>query len=74
MDGSNVQTVFSKSGVGVWNPTYSPDGGRIAVEMRQTLGDGEYDGIAILQADGTNVLQLTGKQATSNGCIDEFPC
>jgi Tol biopolymer transport system component len=58
----------------MWMPTYSPDGKMIAVEMAQRLGDGDYDGIATMNADGSNVVQLTGLLDTSNySCWDEMP-
>jgi len=74
LDGTNFQSIFQQLGVDTWMPTYSPDGKMIAVEMAQRLGDGDYDGIATMNADGTNVVQLTGLLDTSNyTCWDEMP-
>jgi Tol biopolymer transport system component len=74
LDGTNFQPIFQKLGVDTWMPTYSPDGKMIAVEMAQRLGDGDYLGIATMNADGSNVMQLTGLLDTSNySCWDEMP-
>lgn len=71
-DGTNFQSMVRNAAVFMWMPTYSPDGKMIAVEMAQRLGDGDYDGIATMNADGSNVVQLTGLLDTSNySCWDE---
>ena len=74
IDGSNFQLIFERVDASTWMPTYSPDGGKIAVEMAQRLGDEEYDGIATMNADGSNVVQLTGLLDASNySCWDGMP-
>ena len=63
-DGSNQVPVYPNprcsSYAYVYHPTVSPDGSKIAVEMSQTNGGQDYDGIAVMNSDGTNVQQLTG--------------
>jgi len=74
LDGTNFQIIFQRSGVDAYMPTYSPDGKMIAVRMSQALGDGYYDGIATMNADGSNVVQLTGRQdPTGDYCWDDMP-
>jgi len=73
-DGSNQHAVFSASlnNADAWSATLSPDGTKIAAELdwNPAAGGGAYyDGIAIMNADGSNPVPLTG----NNGCNGTMP-
>ena len=67
-DGSNQQAVFVPgSGSEAYSATFSPDRTKIAAELYwYPTGIGLYDGIAIMNADGTSAIPLTGGP--------DFPC
>ncbi len=44
----------------VYHPTVSPDMTKVAFERWSDVGDQPYDGIAIMNMDGSNIVQLTG--------------
>lgn len=81
-DGSNQHIVFSSmlNNGAAWSATYSPDGTQIAAELDwnpASAGGAYYDGIAIMNADGSNPIPLTGN-AGCNGTMpyggwDEMP-
>lgn len=57
-----------------YNPTFSPDGNKIAFEATTTVIDTQWwDGIAIINADGSNFQQLTGKYDPDCSGWDETP-
>ena len=67
-NGTNQQTVFSgalNSGY-AHSATFSPDATQIAGELEWSPGGVYHDGIAIMNADGSNIFQLTGGS--------DFPC
>ncbi len=67
-DGSNQHAVFAAgNGSEAYAASFSPDGTKIAAELYwYPTGIGLYDGIAIMNADGTNAIPLTGGP--------NFPC
>ncbi len=72
-DGSNPHVVYGSciNDARSWYPTVSPDGTKIAAEVSRVVGDLSYDGIAIMNVDGSNIVQLTGDLS----CLgwDEMP-
>ncbi|HEV3511462.1 MAG TPA: hypothetical protein VGS05_07135 [Candidatus Sulfotelmatobacter sp.] len=60
---------------GAWAPTYSPDGSKIAMELwGYDASQIWYDGIWVMNADGTNPQMLTNPAATEGcGCHDQTP-
>ena len=63
LDGSDQHAVFvasSTPGYDAYSATFSPDGTKIAGEIEWSPGGVYYDGIAIMNADGTNAVPLTG--------------
>ena len=67
-NGTNQQTVFSgalNSGY-AYSATFSPEGTHIAAELEWSPGGVYYDGISIMNADGSNIVPLTGGS--------DFPC
>ncbi|HTT25215.1 MAG TPA: hypothetical protein VMG82_40240 [Candidatus Sulfotelmatobacter sp.] len=69
MDGSNQHAIFetaSNNANYVDSATFSPDGTKIAAEIEWNPGGVYYDGIAIMNADGSNAVPLTGGP--------DFPC
>ena len=81
-DGSNQHVVFSANlnDAYAWSATLSPDGTKIAAELdwNPSAGGGAYyDGIAIMNADGSNPIPLTGNSGCNgtmpNGGWDEMP-
>ena len=66
-DGSDQHLVYSNpGGFGAWYPSFSPDGSKIAFGDEYAGGDAD---IYVINADGTNLQQLT-----SNGAFyDEGP-
>jgi hypothetical protein len=57
-DGSNPVNVTGESGG--TQPSWSPNGGRIAF-VRETCGDGCVDDIWVMQRDGSKQVNLTGR-------------
>lgn len=73
-NGSNQHILFSSmlNNGAAWSATYSPDGTQIAAELDwnpASAGGAYYDGIAIMNADGTNPVPLTG----NSGCNGTMP-
>ena len=69
-DGSNVQRLtFTESPQGNSEPTWSPDGTRIAFHRNVSKNPRvqKYD-IFVMDADGTNVQQLTDDHALDGSC------
>ena len=77
IDGSNVQTIYAAAEEGYWMPTFSPDGKMIAFEQAGDVpnSDAWFDGIAVMNADGSNLIQLTGYDVVNSPCYgwDEMP-
>ncbi|HKT88817.1 MAG TPA: hypothetical protein VJQ59_10300 [Candidatus Sulfotelmatobacter sp.] len=74
VDGSNQHVVFSAdlNNAGAWSATLSPDGTKIAAELDwypPNGGGAYYDGIVIMNADGSNPIALTG----NSGCNGTMP-
>lgn len=75
VDGSNEQvfampTDFS----GAWAPTYSADGSKIAMEMwGYDSNNAFYDGIAVMNADGSNLQVLTNPTVQDGNLHDQTP-
>jgi TolB protein len=61
--------------VGAWAPTYSPDGSQIAMELwGYDASQNWYDGIWLMNADGSNPQMLTNPSATVGcQCHDQTP-
>lgn len=61
--------------VGAWAPTYSPDGSKIAMELwGYDTNQNWYDGIWVMNADGSNPQMLTNPAATEGcSCHDQTP-
>jgi Tol biopolymer transport system component len=59
---------------GVWAPTYSPDGTKIAMELwGYDSGNNWYDGIWVINADGSNPQMLDNPATGSCICHDQTP-
>lgn len=57
----------------VWDPTFSPDGTLIAAEASgQNDVDGSFDGLVVMNADGSNPQLITNPLASCD-CSDGFP-
>jgi Tol biopolymer transport system component len=57
----------------VWDPTFSPDGTKIALEAYGYNDvDGWFDGLVLMNADGSNAQLLTNPYASCE-CWDGFP-
>ena len=73
-DGSNQHMILSWSAdIYVENPTFSPDGTKIAARMDTASADNPnnvVNGIAVMNADGSNVVQLS---AAPLDCRDSYP-
>jgi Tol biopolymer transport system component len=75
IDGSNVQTIHAVLYEGAWSPSYSPDGEMIAFERAGADATGYFDGIATMNKDGGNLVQLTGYEPVNYACWgwDQMP-
>jgi Tol biopolymer transport system component len=59
---------------GLWAPTYSPDGSKIAMEMWGVdTSNTWYDGIWVSNADGSNPQMLTNPATADCNCHDQTP-
>ncbi len=67
-NGSNQNVVLPGNAgeIYAYSATFSPDGSKIAAELEWSPGGTYYDGIAIMNADGSSVVPLTGGL--------DFPC
>lgn len=74
VDGTNEQVIPMPSGFnGAWAPTYSADGGKIAMEVwGYDANNNWYDGIWIMNADGSDPQLLTNPTTNCN-CHDQTP-
>ncbi len=69
-DGSNQQLIYvSQNPGGAWYPSVSPDGAKIAFSDTDASGDLE---VYVINADGTNLQQLTDNSAHDYG-VDWSP-
>jgi hypothetical protein len=58
----------------VWDPTFSPDGTKIAVEASGFNDtDGDFHGIILMNADGSNPQLITNPKSATCDCWDGFP-
>ena len=70
IDGSNKYIVADANPYGstglfyVSTPTISPDGTKVAFTAEQYMNNVWWTGIAVANADGSNLVQLTGQQDT----------
>jgi Tol biopolymer transport system component len=78
-DGTNQHVVLPswewELGSGALFPAFSPDGAKIVAEVARRIDGVWWDGIATMNTDGTNLVQLTG-DPQSYGCdggSDEMP-
>lgn len=73
-NGSNQHVVLSSSTSNAWaySATFSPDGTKIAAELEWEPNGIYQDGIAIMNADGSNAVPLTGSNLGCTGW-DEMP-
>jgi Tol biopolymer transport system component len=67
-DGSNPREIFSPSGVGAFDPTWSPDGEKILF----ALGVGDGKKLHTINPDGSN-LQVVSEEFTTRGRSDWSP-
>jgi len=76
-DGSNQHVIFAHSvdNSNAYSARFSPDGTKIVAELLWYPADPgvTYDGIAIMNADGTNAVPLTGGASFSCQGWDENP-
>ncbi len=74
-DGSNEQVFQMPVGFsGAWAPTYSSDGSKIAMEMwGYDSNNAYYDGIAVMNADGSNLTVLTNPAGIDLNLHDQTP-
>lgn len=56
----------------LWDPTFSPDGTKIAAEAIGSDASGSFDGIVVMNADGSSPQLITNPYATCD-CWDGFP-
>lgn len=68
IDRSSEQIFTMPTGfIGAWAPTYSSDGRKIAMEMwGNDANSAFYNGIAVMNADGSNLQLLTNPAATGH--------
>jgi hypothetical protein len=73
-DGTGEQVLPNPANsYGTWHASYSPDGTKIAVEAWGTNEQGIFDGIFMMNADGSNATMLTNGYAAGCWCQDEMP-
>lgn len=58
----------------LWDPTFSPDGTKIAVEASgYNDSDGDFHGLILMNADGSNPRLITNPYSATCDCWDGFP-
>jgi Tol biopolymer transport system component len=74
VDGTGDQVLpLPPNAYGAWTPTYSPDGSKIAAEVWGYAQEfGWFDGIFVMNADGSNPVMLTNPY-TDCYCWDDAP-
>jgi Tol biopolymer transport system component len=75
IDGTNDLVMPMPAGFqGAWAPTYSPDGTKIAMELwGYDSGNNWYDGIWVMNVDGSNPQMLSNPATGSCICHDQTP-
>jgi Tol biopolymer transport system component len=74
VDGTGEQVLPSPAGAqGTWHATFSPDGSKIAVEAWGITDTTVFDGIFLMNADGSNPTLLTNADSIECWCEDENP-
>ena len=56
-----------------WHPSFSPDGAKIALEAYGITEGRGFDGIVLMNADGSDPVLLTNPYGTDCWCWDEDP-
>ena len=74
-DGTGEQVLPQPLGAeGTWHPSFSPDGTKIAVEAGSMSASTPFDGIVLMNADGSNPVLLTNPYAPPDcWCSDREP-
>ena len=74
-DGTGEQVLPQPLGAeGTWHPSFSPDGTKIAVEAESMSASTPFDGIIVMNADGSNPALLTTAYAPPDcWCSDKEP-
>ena len=74
VDGTGEQVLPSPAGAeGMLHATFSPDGTKLAVEAWGTTNGTVYDGIFLMNADGSNPTMLDNADTAECWCEDEDP-
>ena len=71
-DGTGEQVLPQPFGAEVsWHPSFSPDGTKIAVEAWSSAEGNYFDGIVLMNADGSDPVLLTNPDSAGCWCWDE---
>lgn len=74
VDGTGEQILPLPAGAeGTWHATFSPDGSKFAVEAWGITDTTVFDGIFLMNADGSNPTMLTNADGVECWCEDENP-
>jgi Tol biopolymer transport system component len=74
VDGTGEQVLPSPAGAdGTWHATFSPDGSKLAVEAWGITDTTVFDGIFVMNADGSHPTMLTNADSIECYCEDENP-
>ena len=73
VDGSGEQVLPLPPGlIYAGEPTYSPDGSKLAMAAAGVTGETGFEGVYLVNSDGSNPHLLTNPCSTTYSCIDEF--